>query len=222
MPSNAETTQTQLILAAEELFGAKGVDGVSLREINALAGQKNTSAVRYHFGDKAGIIDAILRERMTILNAHRLDTYNALIEKNEKPSVYDLVELVVRPLANKVLGTEEEPPVRYWRNYIRLLQKLATVRSNEYNILIMETDYNAGMLLILRKLDEVCADIPEAISEQRRRDLVMFMLNSLCERVVAEDKGIRLSLSRDAFLQNMLSVGTAIMTAPISQNVVRA
>ena len=42
-------TRDQIIRAAEELFAARGIDGVSLREINRAAGQSNTGAVQYHF-----------------------------------------------------------------------------------------------------------------------------------------------------------------------------
>ena len=43
-------TRDQIIRAAEELFAARGIDSVSLREINRAAGQSNTGAVQYHFG----------------------------------------------------------------------------------------------------------------------------------------------------------------------------
>ena len=40
-------TRDQIIRAAEQLFAAHGIDGVSLREINRAAGQSNTGAVQY-------------------------------------------------------------------------------------------------------------------------------------------------------------------------------
>ncbi len=43
----------EIIRAAERLFAAQGIDGVSLREINRSAGQSNTGAVQHHFGDCA-------------------------------------------------------------------------------------------------------------------------------------------------------------------------
>jgi AcrR family transcriptional regulator len=42
-----------------------GIEGVSLREIATEAGQRNNSAVHYHFGDKQGLVDTLLSDRFT-------------------------------------------------------------------------------------------------------------------------------------------------------------
>ncbi|MEV5973214.1 helix-turn-helix domain-containing protein [Streptomyces sp. NPDC051921] len=56
-------TREKLIRAAEEVFAAKGVDGAQLRDIVSLAGQGNPSAVQYHFGSRAGLLDAVMAGR---------------------------------------------------------------------------------------------------------------------------------------------------------------
>ncbi|MER7949960.1 TetR family transcriptional regulator [Streptomyces sp. NPDC096079] len=56
-------TREKLIRAAEELFAAQGVDGAQLRDIVALAGQANPSAVQYHFGSRTGLRDAVMAGR---------------------------------------------------------------------------------------------------------------------------------------------------------------
>ncbi|MGW8331436.1 TetR family transcriptional regulator [Streptomyces sp. NPDC055897] len=60
-------TREKLIRAAEEVFAAQGVDGAQLRDIVKLAGQSNPSAVQYHFGSRAGLLDAVMagRQRRT-------------------------------------------------------------------------------------------------------------------------------------------------------------
>src|ERR687891_78479 len=68
MPDTAATTSTRptgttaerLIAAAESLFATHGIDGVSLREINRAAGARNASALQYHFGDRDGLLRAVL------------------------------------------------------------------------------------------------------------------------------------------------------------------
>ncbi|GHG19731.1 TetR/AcrR family transcriptional regulator [Streptomyces filamentosus] len=57
-------TREKLIRAAEELFAAQGVDGAQLRDITRLAGQANPSAVQYHFGSRAGLLDAVMAGRL--------------------------------------------------------------------------------------------------------------------------------------------------------------
>ncbi|MFD8208513.1 TetR/AcrR family transcriptional regulator [Streptomyces sp. NPDC059695] len=56
-------TREKLIRAAEELFAAQGVDGAQLRDVVALAGQANPSAVQYHFGSRTGLRDAVMAGR---------------------------------------------------------------------------------------------------------------------------------------------------------------
>ena len=70
--SASERTLLKIILAAERLFGDKGIDAVSLRQINIAAGQKNSSATHYHFGNKETLINAIYDYRMASVNRRRL------------------------------------------------------------------------------------------------------------------------------------------------------
>lgn len=94
-------TRDQIIRAAEELFAARGIDGVSLREINREAGQSNTGAVQYHFGDREGLVTAIITK-------HRRDTEprrHALLDMYEDAGVPDmraLASALVSPAAAKL------------------------------------------------------------------------------------------------------------------------
>ncbi|MYR43816.1 TetR family transcriptional regulator [Streptomyces sp. SID5910] len=56
-------TRDKLIRAAETLFAEQGVHGAQLRDVVALAGQGNPSAVQYHFGSRAGLLDAVMAGR---------------------------------------------------------------------------------------------------------------------------------------------------------------
>lgn len=53
-------TRARLVSVAELLFAARGIEGVSLIEISRAAGQRNSNACQYHFGDKQGLVQAIL------------------------------------------------------------------------------------------------------------------------------------------------------------------
>jgi AcrR family transcriptional regulator len=71
-------TRTKLILAAERLFGERGIDAVSLREVVVAAGQRNASALNYHVGGREELILAILDFRRASVDARRvtlLDEY---------------------------------------------------------------------------------------------------------------------------------------------------
>jgi AcrR family transcriptional regulator len=65
------STQEQLVQVGERLFAQHGLDGVSLRQIGAEAGNANNSAVQYHFGSKDQLVRAIFEYRLPRLHARR-------------------------------------------------------------------------------------------------------------------------------------------------------
>jgi AcrR family transcriptional regulator len=90
-----------LITAAEELFAEYGLDAVSLREINAAAGAGNASAIQYHFGNRMGLIKAVLQKHNPAVELHR----HALLDQYEAEDTGDLHQLtgaLVLPLAAKL------------------------------------------------------------------------------------------------------------------------
>jgi AcrR family transcriptional regulator len=95
-----------LIAAAEHLFGTKGIDRVATREILELAGQKNQSALQYHFKDRAGLIWAVLDARLVKIEARRAAMLAEMPPAGEE-TAEQLVEAFIRPLTEVVLEDEQ-------------------------------------------------------------------------------------------------------------------
>jgi AcrR family transcriptional regulator len=76
----SERTRIALILTAEHLFGDLGIDAVGLRAVSQAARQKNNNAVQYHFGDKLGLLNAIIEYREGQLQPLR----QAMLEQGER------------------------------------------------------------------------------------------------------------------------------------------
>jgi AcrR family transcriptional regulator len=87
----------RLLRAGERLIAERGAE-VPLREIAVAAGQRNNSAVHYHFGSRDGLIRAILDRRQEPLEARRLH----LLTEHEASGASDdtraLVEILVAPM----------------------------------------------------------------------------------------------------------------------------
>lgn len=66
-----DNPKVALILAAEVAFARDGIDGASLREIAARAGQRNHHAVQYHFGSRESLVQAVFDYRMDQMEAVR-------------------------------------------------------------------------------------------------------------------------------------------------------
>jgi AcrR family transcriptional regulator len=76
-PVSQPDTRQAILDAAEELFGARGFEGTSLRELTSRAGV-NLAAVSYHFGSKEGLAQAALARRFDPINRERLRRLDAL------------------------------------------------------------------------------------------------------------------------------------------------
>ena len=113
-----------LIAAAEQLFADRGIDGVSLREINREAQQRNTTSLQYHFGDREGLLRAILAKHGREVHAGR----NALLDQYEANGVDDIRALAsafVLPLVAKLHDNDGG------RCYLRITAELVNRTSGE-------------------------------------------------------------------------------------------
>jgi AcrR family transcriptional regulator len=99
------SVKEQIALTAERLFALHGIDGVSLRQIGAAAGNANNSAVQYHFGSKDKLIEAIFACRLPRLHQRR----SLLIAMRSPDDLRSWVECQLLT----VLEQSEEPGSHY-------------------------------------------------------------------------------------------------------------
>lgn len=69
-------TKWRILDAAEKLFGLKGFEATSLRDITAEA-QVNLAAVNYHFQSKDSLIDAVIARIIEPVNRKRFEMLDA-------------------------------------------------------------------------------------------------------------------------------------------------
>jgi AcrR family transcriptional regulator len=99
-------TRARLMEAAERLFGERGLHAVTLKEINAAAGQRNESALHYHFGSKARLVDAILNTRVAAIDRVRVQRVEALVGSGREGDIAEILRATFEPLTG-LLDTEE-------------------------------------------------------------------------------------------------------------------
>src|SRR4051812_43123301 len=92
------TTPDRLLDAAEQLMAKAGVEAVSVRAVNALAG-RNAAAVHYHFGSKEALVRAAIERRISMLAVRRNALLSSL-EAEARPTPRQLAEVLVQPLAD--------------------------------------------------------------------------------------------------------------------------
>jgi AcrR family transcriptional regulator len=195
-------TKERLIAAAEELFGAQGVDAVSLREIQRASGVKNAAALQYHFGDRMGLLQALLDKHNRDIEPRRL----ALLDRYESSGVQDLralAEALVLPLAAKLSDPNGGPA------YLRIHADLL----NRRKPLLLPDDIEAFGESVVRWRRLVGPFLDPTAAQLHRRFVVLrFTMSELARRAAtAPHTDDRL------FVSQLVDLVAALLVAPASE-----
>jgi AcrR family transcriptional regulator len=154
--NDSSSARLALILAAERLFAENGIQGVSLRQINEAAGQRNASATHYHFGSRDGLASAVFEYRMGFINSRRLARMETLAREARLHDLRALVSVLVWPLA------EELRPRPEGNFYLRFLERAHRRRPGLVTSLTDET-WVAGWRQATEALTLLLAYLPGPI-----------------------------------------------------------
>ena len=88
-----------MIAAAEQLVAERGLGAVSMRMVGEAAGQRNHSAVQFHFGTWEGLLQSIAANRMGPINQERLAMLEQLDLEGRPADVRGLIEALIVPLS---------------------------------------------------------------------------------------------------------------------------
>lgn len=87
-------TKARILDAAEKLFGSKGFEATSLRDITTEA-EANLAAINYYFQTKDSLIDAVIARRIEPVNERRLARLDAA---GANPTVEQILDAFLRPV----------------------------------------------------------------------------------------------------------------------------
>lgn len=142
----------QLMAAAQKLIIARGVEGVSIRAINAAAGV-SPSILHYHFGSLDELVLELIERHMGPLMEER----RALLDErlaSGKFTIRDVAEVLALPLAKLGVDGGEEGI-----GYVRLLARLYGDRSS----LLEQAEQrwtNEVTSRLFQILQELCPGVP--------------------------------------------------------------
>jgi len=197
---------------AERLYAERGVNGVSLREIGAAAGQRNTGVVRYHFGSKARLLDAVFRRRMEPINERREAMLAALDAEGRGLDLRGLAEAFLYPLADE-LG---EPGRPSW--YLRFCVHAAYVEGTAPTALGRDP-WTRGVRDLQRRFETVLADrgVPAELHGDRWSAFCGHVAHALADREHVLEHGPRRGgTDRALFLAGLVDTAVALAAAPVS------
>ncbi|MEO5841201.1 MAG: helix-turn-helix domain-containing protein [Acidimicrobiales bacterium] len=197
-----------MIEVAERLFAERGINGVSLREIGAVAGQRNTAAARYHFGTKQGLVDAIFEHRMTPINARRVAMLDEFDRDGRGYELRALTEAFVVPLSEMLCDVGRPS----W--YLRFCVNAAFSQGSTANALGRD-DWTRGMHTVRLRVAELLEHLAPDVRADRWTLFAGYIAHALADRELAVGQGraARLS-SRDVFLGGLVDTAVALVAAP--------
>lgn len=156
--NNNRKTKERIIASAEVLFGEKGFDAVSLRDITDHA-NVTLALASYHFVTKQNLFETVVAERAGILCRDRQDR---LAKIGDGASVRSLLDAFMAPLFEQVKSGHDG-----WTSYTQLLARLG---EGTRWIDILEQYFDGTARLFLEKLMQ-CE--PDADPERVARGFTM-------------------------------------------------
>ena len=192
MARDATQTRARLLRAGEQRFARDGVAGAKLSDIVRDAGQRNDSAVGYHFGSRRGLLAAIVAKHMAVMEAERL-------VPEPGADLVAVVRSIVVPTA-ALLATEDG------RDFLRITEQLAGwsgVGTGQPNQVLAGT-------VLGRQL--ACLDVHlgprlgSTLARERGALLVTFLTAALAERARSREAGTRQRLNHERFVDHLINV----------------
>jgi AcrR family transcriptional regulator len=199
--ASGESTRVMLMEVAERLFATRGIEAVTLSEIQQAAEQSNTSVIRYHFGSREGLIRALISYRQASLGIDRQKMLASMREEGKEADPRAVVWLLVRPLANSIAAGEMFAP------FLARLMEDPRARS-DYWPDHLDDEWTQERLEEL--VDAALQDLPERIRRGRTFQLYISLINVLA---AAARSGHGLS---EAQLHNYVDTWVGMLTAPVS------
>lgn len=201
MPRDATETRSRLIAEAERLFADQSIWRVRVQDIVAAAGQRNSSALTYHFGSRQGVLDAILSDHGEPIDRERGEVW----AKQGDDGTSALVQALIQPLTRR-LSTASG------RCYLRIVAQL----SAEFTRWDLDpTHVPANLNAILRLLRNGALAADKAQRDERVLGMIQLMTASLAERARRIEAGDPLDTDEGVYAANLVDMLTGIIEAPV-------
>lgn len=199
------SARTRLLDCAERLFADHGIEGISLRSINAEAGL-SAAALHYHFGTKQALVAALLERQMPGLMERRGALLAQLGDRVGAPATTR--EVLAALLEPQVLLLREggEPGARY----MRFIHRLQADGDLDFDFVLSR--WPGGIDRLVPLLSAANPDLPRPVVEQR----LAFAIEAILPSLVKAPKAVGGALDR--YVAALLDFLTGAFEAPTTAN----
>lgn len=196
--------------AAMKLFAERGVDGVTVREIAAAAGQKNHGAVGYYFGSKQELIRELVVDGAQLIDERRNSALSTLDASEQPITARHVIEILVYPSIDLSVYGEEEC-------YNRFIVLFSMTHRDQF-IDALGGRWNQGFQRCIQHLRTLMHQLPH--NEQTER--IVFVESYLGAVLAARESRLsdasrhHKTWSRPDVLEHFIKTVQAIIEAPAS------
>ncbi len=208
-------TRERILDTAERLWGERGVDGVSLREIRIGAGQRNSSALQFHFGGRDGLLLALIERHIPRVAALQERLYAEIVAQGRRGEVAALVEVLLRPTADYLRAGPSE---RAWVKVVADLGARPDVAVADVIGHAPAVALHVGATLH----EHLTATMGRALAAERIMAVSVASQHLCADRARAEDAAgapaaglMRPLLPFEQWRANLLDMAVGAMTAPV-------
>lgn len=159
MPSLGNKTAGRLLEVAERLFAEHGVEQVPLRRIVVEAGQRNRSALHYHFHCREALVSCLLNYRMTSINQVRERYLDQVVDAGQGADLRVVVRASIGALADALTAT----PWGTW--YVRVLAQ-AMFSPRLIDASTIDVSATTGLVRARRMIEAVLPDVRSDVLER--------------------------------------------------------
>ena len=201
MPRNSSDTKARLLDHAEKMFAEDGIFAVTNRQITEAAGQKNESALNYHFGTRNELISTLLTRRGKDLDKIRAEL---LAHLGDNPTTRELVQLLVEVYAS-CLHTESGC------DYLRIVDQLRGWMTDWEFISSLEDDN------VNEHLKHILGLLQKETDSQRVLGMIMLMTAMTASRAQLVSDGRHIPNSHEEYVETLTDMLTGVLLGPSAQ-----
>lgn len=215
-PSRTErsaSTREKIIRVAVRLFAERGIEGVSLNDINKAAGQRNKNATHYHFGSKEGLLQAIIDQYEPAMAGPR-DALLDQFEAQGELKLRQVVHALVRPMAALLSDPDGGADFVRFNGHLVITHTMAAMHLQAPGFRITSVERIAAAL------DRLLGQLSPSLKFQRGILLGVFLTHALAEHSRLCDqpgKGHKLRPDTELFVANLEDCLVAALSAPPSE-----
>jgi len=158
-------TARRILEIAERLFAEQGVEQVPLRQIVVESGQRNRSALHYHFGSREALVSHLLNRRLHEVNRIRHRHLDELEARGAPIDIHAVVEATIRPLVEVVLHTD------WGTNYLQVLAQ-TTFSPGLLNKGLVDKTAMSALYRVRDHIHALLPDVPQPVMKLR---MIWFM-----------------------------------------------